>query len=176
MRKHVTLALDFSEEPQNMAFVATSLALAIEHYRDNEGITDEADPAIFQKVSVLDASTPVAPLLPLPPSPPSMTREQAETIIYQAAQDYMGFFIDDTDEARVEEMDMIQRAFDVVNTKRDAWDRNELQFPRLLAEVHGVLEKSQFRDLAAAMDLDVDQVGDLFDRADAEWERIKGEG
>ena len=57
----------------------------------------------------------------------------------------------------------------------DAWDRNDLQFPRLLAEVYAAATPELTRDLALSMDLRMDQVIELFRRADTVWEAMKRE-
>jgi hypothetical protein len=57
--------------------------------------------------------------------------------------------------------------------RKEPWDRNELQFPRLLAEINATQDKLDMPALAAEMDLTVEQVNELFDRAEAEWQRIK---
>ena len=56
------------------------------------------------------------------------------------------------------------------------WDKNNVQFPRLLAEVHGVLTTAQYDELAASMDLPRHRIDELFDRAIARWEEIKQRG
>jgi hypothetical protein len=53
------------------------------------------------------------------------------------------------------------------------WEDDSIQFPRLLAEIMATQDTLDMADLAEAMDLDIEDVGDLFDRAQAEWERIK---
>lgn len=55
-----------------------------------------------------------------------------------------------------------------------AWLDNSIQFPRLLAEIIGVgLTEQQWDDICATMDLDSNNLSELFDRAQAEWEKIK---
>ena len=53
------------------------------------------------------------------------------------------------------------------------WDNNTIQFPRLLAEIMATQDALNIPALAESMDLTVDEVGELFDRADAAWQRIK---
>lgn len=65
--------------------------------------------------------------------------------------------------------------------KTTPWERNEIQFPRLLAEINAVAfegcEGEHVRDsLLEAMDLTSDELDELFDRADFEWARIKASG
>ena len=55
-----------------------------------------------------------------------------------------------------------------------SWNRNELQFPRLLAEIRAVgLAEHQWDGLLVSMDLESDELSELFERAEAEWEGIK---
>lgn len=53
------------------------------------------------------------------------------------------------------------------------WENSAIQFPRLLAEIMATQDKLDMESLANAMDLSVDEVSDLFDRADIAWESIK---
>jgi len=53
------------------------------------------------------------------------------------------------------------------------WENNTIQFPRLLAEIMATQDALNIPALAESMDLTVDEVGELFDRADAIWQRIK---
>jgi hypothetical protein len=55
------------------------------------------------------------------------------------------------------------------------WDIDAIQFPRLLAEIMATQADLDVEALAVSMDLDVEQVWELFDRADAKWEEIKRE-
>ena len=58
----------------------------------------------------------------------------------------------------------------------DKWHDNSIQFPRLLAEINACVEISDedWAALCESMDLKGSDINDLFDRADREWERIKG--
>ncbi len=56
----------------------------------------------------------------------------------------------------------------------DLWHDDSIQFPRLLAEINATQE-IDIQALCEAMDLDVDEIHELFDRADVAWERIKKE-
>lgn len=56
------------------------------------------------------------------------------------------------------------------------WDCNDVQFPRLIAEINATQDGLDFDALAASMDLSVEDVESLFDRADQAWELIKGNG
>ncbi len=54
------------------------------------------------------------------------------------------------------------------------WKQNELQFPRLLAEIHAMgLNETQMLILGRSMDLEPEQIKELFDRADANVEERK---
>jgi hypothetical protein len=55
------------------------------------------------------------------------------------------------------------------------WDRDGLQFPRLIAEIAATQDKLDIQALCESMDLPTGRVNELFDRADAAWERIKRE-
>lgn len=55
----------------------------------------------------------------------------------------------------------------------DNWENNSIQFPRLIAELWGVLNHEQFSHLCDSMDLPMENVEELFTRANAEWEAIK---
>lgn len=54
------------------------------------------------------------------------------------------------------------------------WLRDDIQFPRLLAEIRAIgLDEHQYVQLNEAMDLTVAQIDALFERAEAEWTRLK---
>ncbi len=53
------------------------------------------------------------------------------------------------------------------------WKNNVIQFPRLLCEIVATQENLDLVALADSMDLTVDEVKELFDRAHIEWEGIK---
>lgn len=74
-------------------------------------------------------------------------------------------------EAEVDEYSM-----DVEGVLQEPWERNEIQFPRLIAEINATQDSLDFKALADSMDLSVEEVQSLFDRADQEWESIKGNG
>lgn len=58
---------------------------------------------------------------------------------------------------------------------KNKWLDNSIQFPRLLAEICATcqIRKKDFESLCESMDLTKDEVNELFDRAQAEWEKIK---
>lgn len=53
------------------------------------------------------------------------------------------------------------------------WQNNGIQFPRLLAEIMATQDGLDMAALAASMDLSVEEVAELFDRAHQAWENIK---
>lgn len=56
------------------------------------------------------------------------------------------------------------------------WERNEFQFPRLLAEIYAVgLSLETWDKLTESTDLEKEDIDELFNRAQEEWERIKQE-
>lgn len=55
----------------------------------------------------------------------------------------------------------------------DIWKRNEIQFPRLIAEIVATQELD-LPTLADSMDLSLDSIQELLDRADQVWEAAKG--
>lgn len=52
------------------------------------------------------------------------------------------------------------------------WKDNAIQFPRLLCEINATQELDLVA-LAASMDITLDELSALFDRAHQEWEQIK---
>ena len=57
--------------------------------------------------------------------------------------------------------------------KNTKWDDNSIQFPRLLAEISATQPNLDFEALCISMDLEIDDINDIFDRADEAWEEIK---
>lgn len=53
------------------------------------------------------------------------------------------------------------------------WNDNRVQYPRLLAEVAATMHELDIRGLAESMDLTTDEVAELFNRAQEEWDEIK---
>ncbi len=54
------------------------------------------------------------------------------------------------------------------------WDDNYIQFCRLLAEIRAVsLTTEQYDQLQESMDLGYEDIDEVFDRAQLEWERAK---
>lgn len=57
----------------------------------------------------------------------------------------------------------------------DIWNNNEVQFPRLLAELQGILPRETVEAVAESMDLTPAQVGELLDRAVVAWQDIQSD-
>lgn len=55
------------------------------------------------------------------------------------------------------------------------WKDNRIQFARLICEINATQDKLDIPALADSMDLTVEEVTELFDRAHDEWEKIKTE-
>ncbi|MYM92481.1 hypothetical protein [Duganella vulcania] len=53
------------------------------------------------------------------------------------------------------------------------WERDDVQFPRLLAEIMATQDKLDMAALAESMDLTIEEVTSLFDRAHQAWEQVK---
>jgi len=59
-------------------------------------------------------------------------------------------------------------------TAVDPWKRDDVQFPRLLAEINAAgLTVRQTALLQDSMDLSGKQIDELLDRAEVAWEKIK---
>ena len=57
---------------------------------------------------------------------------------------------------------------------KDLWEHNSVQFPRLISEIMATgVSEEQWDDLLTSMDLESDDLSELFDRAQEEWESIK---
>ena len=58
------------------------------------------------------------------------------------------------------------------------WSDNSIQFPRLIAEIEaaGGFTPHLMKDLSESMDLSIDDICDIIDRAQTSWERIKTKG
>lgn len=56
-----------------------------------------------------------------------------------------------------------------------AWERDAIQFPRLIAELEavGAFTDEVLSALAAEMDLEIEDIGELVERAQAAWEQEK---
>lgn len=59
-----------------------------------------------------------------------------------------------------------------MSTTNERWLDNSIQFPRLLCEIIAT-QDVDFDGLADSMDLDLDDIHDLFDRAHVAWETVK---
>ncbi|MBA9846765.1 hypothetical protein ACUXIL_003405 [Ralstonia pickettii] len=68
-----------------------------------------------------------------------------------------------------------QESATVSQVARTPWERDDVQFPRLLAEILATQDSLDKKALADSMGLSVEQVSSLFDRAAATWEAFKAE-
>ncbi len=55
----------------------------------------------------------------------------------------------------------------------EKWNDDSIQFARLLAEINATQNDLDLRALAESMDLSIDEINELFDRADIAWEKVK---
>ena len=62
------------------------------------------------------------------------------------------------------------------STTAPAWGQDNLQFPRLLAEIRAVIvfTPEQYAALGESMDLGTTEIDELLERADLAFEKIKG--
>lgn len=57
---------------------------------------------------------------------------------------------------------------------KSMWHLDEVQFPRLLAEIRAIcLDGKQYADLCKSMDLTEDEIDEILERADKRWQSIK---
>ncbi len=70
---------------------------------------------------------------------------------------------------------LVDEAIGNQDAETEVWERNDIQFPRLLAEIFaaGALSHEGLQAVADSMDLSVDQVNELLQRADDEFTAIK---
>lgn len=100
-------------------------------------------------------------------------------LIYSILEEYgfsnIAFTINEDDQTHTVNMNYkvnIQHIQVSHNRKEDKWERDDIQFPRLISEFLAT-QDIDYNVLAASMNLTVDQVKELFDRADQKWEMIK---
>lgn len=72
-------------------------------------------------------------------------------------------------------MNRLRAASQPPATPDERWQRDDIQFPRLLAEISATQDHLDLQSLAESMDLSVDEVNELFDRAGAAWEATKAQ-
>jgi len=62
-------------------------------------------------------------------------------------------------------------------TNKEKWEDNTIQFPRLIAEICANVEfkPEHWQDLQDSMNITEDELNELFDRANDEWEAKKSE-
>ena len=57
---------------------------------------------------------------------------------------------------------------------KTTWKNNAIQFPRMLAEIRAIgLTASQYMELNDSMDLSRDEIDEILERAETEWQKIK---
>ena len=58
----------------------------------------------------------------------------------------------------------------IPNMTNELWDRDDIQFPRLISEIEGlgIFTDKVVSDLAIAMDLSTDEVAELIERASSQ--------
>lgn len=62
----------------------------------------------------------------------------------------------------------------IVRGPKHLWDRDDVQFPRLLAEIKAIgLTPEQMRNLSASMDLSKEDIHELLDRAEETFDAVK---
>ena len=60
------------------------------------------------------------------------------------------------------------------DTKATNWTNNQIQYPRLLAEIRAIsLTPEQYGELCASMDLTIEDIDEILERAESDWETIK---
>lgn len=59
--------------------------------------------------------------------------------------------------------------------KKDVWGDNSIQFPRILAELQGLVTFDQMRELSELTDLSERELEEIFERAIRAWEDIKSD-
>jgi len=56
------------------------------------------------------------------------------------------------------------------------WENNRVQFIRLISEINAIgLSPEQYQELSESMDLEIEFIDELFDRAEVEWQEHKKE-
>lgn len=61
-----------------------------------------------------------------------------------------------------------------VKMSNELWDYNSVQFPRLIAEIAAIdIGEEAWDELLTSMDIESEDLSELFDRAQEEWEAIK---
>ena len=57
---------------------------------------------------------------------------------------------------------------------KNLWENDLIQFSRLLAEINAIgLTREQYEELSASMDLEIESINELFDRAINAWNEYK---
>jgi hypothetical protein len=54
------------------------------------------------------------------------------------------------------------------------WENNRVQFIRLISEINAIgLSPEQYQELSESMDLEIEFIDELFDRAEVQWQEHK---
>lgn len=69
----------------------------------------------------------------------------------------------------------MQKHVAISNDPARNWSNDDIQFPRLLSEIYAAIDftEEQWEELCLSMDLDKERIFEVFERADATWQRIK---
>ena len=55
-----------------------------------------------------------------------------------------------------------------------AWESDNIQFPRMLAEIRAIgFSSGMYEELCASMDLSIDEIDEILERAESAWNKIK---
>lgn len=57
--------------------------------------------------------------------------------------------------------------------RSETWSNNAIQFPRLIDELQAVITEAQLTEVCESMDLAPEELAELFDRAQTQWDAIK---
>lgn len=69
----------------------------------------------------------------------------------------------------------MRKPMKITKQRRTPWERDNIQFPRLLAELaQAGLTSHQYRLLEDSMDLTTEDIDELLARAEQRWDDIKG--
>lgn len=63
----------------------------------------------------------------------------------------------------------------MANQQNKLWDNNLIQFARLLSEINATQDSIDFDALCESMNLEREEVNELFDRANDVWEKAKAD-
>lgn len=63
----------------------------------------------------------------------------------------------------------------MANQQNKLWDNNLIQFARLLSEINATQDSIDFDALCESMNLEREEINELFDRANDVWEEAKAD-